>query len=444
MQQSRLYQAVAPFAVLLGITAFASQTAFAAPPADWSQVPGKTIKLFYPGQSSYDWLTSADHRRADKKVMEGDSCAACHEGEEADIGELIVAGERLEPDPIEGKNGWVDVEVQVAHDGENLHWRFKWDTNMDRAGQMHNYIMYDGEQWAFVGGPRSSDAVRNGDQPPLYEDRFAIMVDDGSVPLYAEQGCWLTCHTGMRDMQDEPSRDQVSGHPRLGQDGLSQTDIRKYIPDSRTDGSSWDKVKSAEEVAELKSQGRFLDLMQWRGHRSNPVGMSDDGYVLEYRLFDEGTNPFSWNVDRSTMTPKFMFDADKAGSKSITLDDIGDPSRPVAIIREQNAVPYDPDAGWEKGDVLPGRLLSRVDAEGSAADNDASEGTWEDGTWTLTWSRPLDTGHPEDDKILEVGGVYDVSFAIHDDNVTTRFHFVSFPMTLGIGVEADLEAVEVD
>lgn len=444
MQNANTYTVIARFAVSLGTTALVSTTGHAAPPADWSQIPSKTIKLFYPGQSSYDWLRSSDHKRADKKVIAGDSCVSCHEDEEADMGELLVSGERLEPAPIEGKNGWVDLEVQVAHDGKDLHWRFKWDTNMDRAGQMHNYIMYDGEQWAFVGGPRSSDAVRNGDEPPLYEDRLAIMVDDGSVPLFEEQGCWLTCHTGMRDMPEEASKDQVSGHPRLGKDGLNKSDVRKYIPESRTDEAGWDQVRSAEEVAELKAQGEFLDLMQWRGHRSNPVGMADDGYVLEYRLFDEGTNPFSWNVDRSTMTPQFMFDADKVGSKSITLDDIGDPSKPVALIKEQNAVPYDADAGWKEGDVLPGRLLSRTDAAGSAADNNAVEGVWEDGTWTVTWSRPLDTGHPEDDKILEVGGVYNVGFGVHDDNVTTRFHFVGFPVTLGIGTEADLEAVEVD
>jgi hypothetical protein len=54
--------------------------------------------------------------------------------------------------------------------------------------------------------------------------------------------------------------------------------------------------------------------------------------------------------------------------------------------------------------------------------------------------RKLDTGHPEDDKILKVGSVYTIGLAIHDDNVTTRFHQVSFPLTLGIGVEADIKA----
>jgi len=57
------------------------------------------------------------------------------------------------------------------------------------------------------------------------------------------------------------------------------------------------------------------------------------------------------------------------------------------------------------------------------------------------WRRKLDTGHPADDKIMKVGGKYTVGLAVHDDNVTTRFHHVSFPLTLGIGVDADIKAV---
>ncbi|NIN76272.1 MAG: hypothetical protein GTO37_00570, partial [Planctomycetales bacterium] len=38
--------------VLTGLAAPAG----AAPPKDWSQIPVKEIKLFYPGQSSYEWL----------------------------------------------------------------------------------------------------------------------------------------------------------------------------------------------------------------------------------------------------------------------------------------------------------------------------------------------------------------------------------------------------
>ncbi len=61
--------------------------------------------------------------------------------------------------------------------------------------------------------------------------------------------------------------------------------------------------------------------------------------------------------------------------------------------------------------------------------------------WTVLWTRKLDTGNPADDKIMKVGGVYDFNFAVHDDNITTRGHHVSWPLKLGIGAEADITAV---
>jgi hypothetical protein len=46
--------------------------ALAADPAsiDWSKVPAKTVTLFYPGQSSYEWLTT-DHKKSEAKGEKG-------------------------------------------------------------------------------------------------------------------------------------------------------------------------------------------------------------------------------------------------------------------------------------------------------------------------------------------------------------------------------------
>ena len=427
---------------LVAVAALSGKAA-AAPPEDWSQIPTKTIKLFYPGESSYQWLRSPAHKFGNLPVSNGQSCTACHQGGEDKLGNNIVSGGPIEPNPIKGKSGVIDLAVQAAYDDKNIYWRFQWKTDADRPGQMHNYIRYNGEEWEFYGGPRSSDRVRSGQTPPLYEDRLLMIIDDGNVPLYKEQGCWLTCHQGQRDMPGRPSSEQVREHPLLGKE-LKRSDVRKYLPSTRNDeNASWDRTRSAEEIAKMKSEGSFLELMQWRGARSNAIGMSDDGYVLEYRLFDEGKGPFSWNVDRSTMTPKYMFDKAKVGVNAITVSEVGDPSKPYAVIREENAIAYDPNLEWKKDDVLPGRLLSREDANGSAADNNYSEGTWKDGMWTLTWTRPLDTGHPEDDKILRDGHSYTISFAVHDDSVTTRFHHVSFPFSLGLGKKADIEPVKL-
>jgi len=430
--------------LMLGLAALMAAPAFAADPEtiDWSAIPTKTVKLFYPGQSGYDWLRSPEHKRADKKVAQGDSCVSCHEGEEEEIGNLIVTGERLEPAPIPNKEGVKDLNVQAAYDNEYLYLRAQWKSQLDREGRMHNMIRFDGKEWKFYGSHRASSKVRDGKEPPLYEDRLAIMVDDGSVPMFAEQGCWLTCHTGMRDMPDMPTSDEVKKHELLGV-LLKQSDIRKYLPESRTDGMvGWDKTKSADEIAKLKSDGRFVDLMQWRVARSNPGGTADDGYVLEYRLFDAGKNVFSWNVDRKTMTPNFMFDPDKTGYIALREEDFDNPGKATAIVQNVNTKPYDANAGFKEGDILPGRLVM-TEASGSAGDNDYAKGTWKDGMYTVLFRRKLDTGHPEDDKILKVGGTYTVGFAVHDDNVTTRFHHVGFPVKLGIGAEADITAVAV-
>ena len=45
--------------------------------------------------------------------------------------------------------------------------------------------------------------------------------------------------------------------------------------------------------------------------------MADDGYVLEYRLGDAGKEMFGGNADAASHAPKFMWDAQKVGYKSI-------------------------------------------------------------------------------------------------------------------------------
>jgi len=428
----------------MAFSIFATATAWSTPPAGWSEIPTTTVKLFYPGQSSYQWLRGPGHKRAYKKVIEGDSCVSCHEGEEADMGGVIVSGEKLEPHPIEGKQAVIDLDVQAAYDGEDAYFRFQWKTRNDFPGIAHPHWRFDGQDWKQIGWPRLHKMVWDEGQPAIYEDRLSMMVDDGSVPMFAEQGCWLSCHTAMRDMPDVAKGDDVKAHPLLGE-GLHKKDVRKYLPGSRSDdGASWDKTKTADEIAALKASGGFVDLMQWRGHRSRPIGMADDGYVLEYRLTDAGKNIFSKNWDKEKNQPKYMFDEEKVGFKSRTMETIRDTSQPSSIIPEENAVAFDPDAGWKEGDMIPEYYASRAMAKESAADNSDVTGTWENGTWTVVWVRKMDTGHPEDDKILKEGNAYTYGFAVHDDNITTRGHHVSFPMTVGFGTEADIEAVKVD
>ncbi|HEX9569267.1 MAG TPA: ethylbenzene dehydrogenase-related protein, partial [Rhodospirillales bacterium] len=259
---------------ITALAAAASTPALSAPPSDWSQVPAKTVKLFYPGQSTYQWLRSPAHKRADKKVKAGDSCVSCHEGEEAEMGQKIVTGKKLEPNPVPGKQATIDLAVQAAHDNDNLYLRFQWKTKNDYPGSAYPHFRFDGKAWKSYGWPRLDEEVWKDKKPAIYEDRLTIMLDDGKVPGFKNQGCWLTCHDSMRDTQKEARKADVQAHPLLGK-ALKKSDVRKYLPETRTDDmATWDKTKSAEEIAKLKAAGHFVELMQWRAHRSNVANMA--------------------------------------------------------------------------------------------------------------------------------------------------------------------------
>ncbi|HEY5899270.1 MAG TPA: ethylbenzene dehydrogenase-related protein [Burkholderiales bacterium] len=406
------------------------------PEIDWSKVPAKTVTLFYPGQTSYQWVRSAKHPGA-KAAQGGAACTTCHNGQEKAKGEKLVKGGPLEPAPVKDKNGWVDLNVQAAYDASNAYFRFQWKTKNNFGGTEHQYLRFDGHEWKVYGYPKLDKVVQEGKQPGIYEDRMTMMIDDGKVPGFAAQGCWLTCHDGSRDMANVASKEDANANPLLS--AIKKNDLRKYLPATRSNPADWKTGKSLEEIAKIKADGGFVDLIQWRAHRSNAVGMADDGYVLEYRNSDAGKDMFSGNADAKTHQPKFMWDEKKVGYKSITADQLRKGEH--FLIREKNAVPFDPNAGWKEGDLIPDYVVSREDAKGSAADNNASA-QWKDGVWTVVVARPLNTANP-DDKPLKEGGVYNVGFAVHDDNITTRGHHVSFVRTFGIGAKADIQAVKL-
>jgi hypothetical protein len=58
------------------------------------------------------------------------------------------------------------------------------------------------------------------------------------------------------------------------------------------------------------------------------------------------------------------------------------------------------------------------------------------------WARPRNLKNA-DDKTLQDGKTYNFAFAVHDDNMTSRGHQVSFPLTVGFGAKAEIEATRL-
>lgn len=180
--------------------------ALAAPPADWSKVGATEITLFYPGISPMEWITGSlriDRVRhgGSRAFGQGDTCADCHADETAEMGEKIVTGEKLEPNPVPGKPGAIPVTIQAAHDGENLYMKFSWKQ------------------------PGAANSPKMDDKNPM---KIAFMLDGGKVAMADQSGCWASCHADSRTMPD-------------GSD-----DKTKYVKDGSLAG------------------GVFYDLVQWR------------------------------------------------------------------------------------------------------------------------------------------------------------------------------------
>jgi hypothetical protein len=416
---------------------FESPSLFAFP-GNWNNVPERTIPLFYPAQTSLQWVLSPAHAGA-AAVAAGTSCQACHAGQEAMLGARLVNHPTLEPSPIPGKDPVVNLSVRAAYDDQHLYMRYEWES--ERPIVVHQLWRYDGERWVAWGGFRPDAPARG--ITPHYEDRLAVLVDDRNHPVddganwgFAQAGCWITCHSSMRAMEEEPTAAEVQAHPYLG--GLLRVaDVRKYLLTTRTADSpaaGWAQLKPVEVVQSQLAMGQFLDLWMWRAARSGPIGYGDDNFVLDYRNADQGRSPFA-----NPAQPQWMYDAARTGYNAVPESEWDWTLDRNPLIQGVNAVPFDPNARFNVGDLLPRQVLQTPD--GSRADL-LFNSRWENGRWIVEMRRALNTGRP-DDKVFAPGQVYNVGLAIFDDHVSNRRHHVSFEKTLGFGVAADIQAVRI-
>jgi len=428
-------------ALLAGLAAHPVQAADVGS-VDWSGVSTSKPRLFYPGQSSYEWLQIEEHKKASNEVKGGEACLKCHKGEQKSLGGILVEEGRLEDMPIEEKSGYKRITVQAAHDADTLYLKVSWESDGEREGNLGNFIRSDAGEWAFWGNHRQHEAVVDDGQPAIYPDRLGIMIGDKGVPLYPEHGCWMTCHDSMVGMADQADEDEVAEHDVIGQlykkFGVKNVYVRKYLPGSRDDATSWDTVKGEGDLAALRKQGAFLDLIIWDAALTNPIDRAADFNVLEIKKVDDGESPLLPN-GKMIGGPEYMFDASKVGYAALSEADLDDPAKAKHLILGVNTAPFDAGA-IEDGGILPAHVLDPQGASGSAADVHA-KGSWEDGTYTVLLQRKLDTGHPDDDIALKAGGVYTFGFSIHDDAAGKRAHLVSFPVSVSIGPgEADIQA----
>lgn len=328
----------------------------------------------------------------------------------------------------------VPLQVQAAYNDTQMFFRYRWPA--EKPDIFHDVVKFEDGKWVRKGKGNP------GPEPDgLQEDRVAMMLDDGSVPEFARYGGYMAIGSGIDTFTKHASDEAVKAHPHLGKK-LKGDVVTKSLPGTRTDINDWASVQPEATLKAQREAGYFLDLWHWRGHRSNPINMSDDQVIAEARLGDAGKSSAGSNWDEEKKQPKLMFNAATTGYKALKWDDVkgGKIAQDSPyFLREGEALPFDPAAGWVNGDTLPRRTLRAP--EGSMADIAVQgKGRWADGFWDVTLTRKLDTGHPLDDKVLKDQGAYAVAFAIHRDATGGRWHYVSLPASLGLGRAGDIVA----
>jgi cytochrome c-type protein NapC len=275
---------------------------------DWGKASSTEIGIFYPGQSSMEWvLNGRDHGGA-RPLNAGDRCFDCHAEEIPDIGQKIVSGTKLEPQPIAGKRGSIPVTVQATHDNDYLYMRFLWDDTP------HVPVPF----------------AESGKMDKANPSKLAMMLATDDIEYADRAGCWITCHNDMKGMPDAPSPEVLAGNAHAKELNWA-TGVTKYIPESRTeieikgaDGQprgGWDKLKAGDEIQSELNAGHYFDLVRYKIGE----GLTENGHILDTRHMEGGQGAeFSGGLKggKWTVVLKRKLSANQAGDITLATDQL--------------------------------------------------------------------------------------------------------------------------
>lgn len=255
--------------ILLTVTVFSQLpvSVVSAGEPDWSKMDAEYIDLFYPGQTSWEWLISSSHKgqRQTEKGLE--RCIDCHQGEEEGRGEGSIKKLDDSPPP-KGTPPMITLLYKAAYDDEYLYLWLNWP-----------------------GGGADEGRISG----------INIMVDEinkrrnkSKVKYFKPHGCWLACHKDEKSMPFTPPAEKVAAIPFYKSAGSDE--VTMYLPGTRTRIDStggWANLEGMDSLRNSMKWGEFIDLWRFISDSSTPSGRVSDEYVLAARFTDKGQDELS-------------------------------------------------------------------------------------------------------------------------------------------------------
>jgi len=245
---------------------------------------------------------------------------------------------------VEGKI--IEQKAKSVYTKNEIFFLFEWP---DKDKSMNK------KRWKFTGGKWTK---KKGD-----EDRLGVVWEINRIDKFATKGCAILCHS-----------------------------------ESKNNKEWYYSVNSPREKG---------DLWHWKAVRSNPVGYTEDGYVIanpskepeKGRKRDAGSGKAKSNKTKDKSKPAYMQDPSKP------------PSIKGSLLVEEAAEIKDYSI-FKEGDEIPGYMLNTA-WKGSFADI-RTKGVWKDGKWTVMMWRKLKTEN-DDDVQFNTRKTYPVAIAVFDN-----------------------------
>ncbi len=251
---------------------------------DWDKAETMSIKMFYAGVSSWEYLKGEDHGNgADVVNKMKKTCQECHISKDGvyDIradqiisGELkmLKSGKPLEPQPVSGMEGYKDVSIQVANDADNIYLRFQWQGS--GASVADPSLVQDGRA-----------------------DRISIQVAN-KIRSFRNYGCLMVCH------------DDQTGMPKN-----TGEDVKLYGYYSRKKGN----VVAQDKLDGYLAKGQFVDM--WTVHFEGEQVIASDEYVLQDRIEDRNDLSATGSFEDGQYTVVVTRKLDTGDAGDVVLED---------------------------------------------------------------------------------------------------------------------------